>query len=155
MKMAIAVSKKKSVYFVDTNIFLRALINDDKKKYADVITFLEGIKNNRFKAYSSSLVLAEVVWTLSSFYKLQKSDVVKSVESIINLNGLMFIESQNSAKALELYKTHNVKYIDCLIMSGLVDKDKTWVIVSYDLDFDKLGAEIIEPKVLPFQRNSP
>jgi len=155
LKMAIAVSKKKSVYFVDTNIFLRALINDDKKKYADVITFLEGIKNNRFKAYSSSLVLAEVVWTLSSFYKLQKSDVVKSVESIINLNGLMFIESQNSAKALELYKTHNVKYIDCLIMSGLVDKDKTWVIVSYDLDFDKLGAEIIEPKVLPFQRNSP
>ena len=153
--MAIAVSKKKSVYFVDTNIFLRALINDDKKKYADVITFLEGIKNNRFKAYSSSLVLAEVVWTLSSFYKLQKSDVVKSVESIINLNGLMFIESQNSAKALELYKTHNVKYIDCLIMSGLVDKDKTWVIVSYDLDFDKPGAERIEPKVLPFQRNSP
>ena len=152
--MATAVSKKERVYFVDTNIFLRALINDDEKKYTDVITFLEGIKNNRFKAYSSSLVLAEVVWTLSSFYKLQKSDVVKSVESIINLSGLMFVENQDSAKALDLYKTHNVKYIDCLIISGLIDKNKAWTIVSYDLDFDKLGAERIEPKILPFQRNS-
>ena len=148
MKKITLVSKKEKAYFIDTNIFLRALINDDEKKYSDVIKFLEGIKNNLFKAYSSSLVLAEVVWTLSSFYKLQKSAVIKSLEGIINLNGLMFVENQNSSAALGLYKKHNVKYIDCLIYSGLYKSKKAWEIVSYDTDFDKFGAKRVEPKDL-------
>ena len=148
LKKATPVPKKEKAYFVDTNIFLRALINDDDKTYTDVLTFLEGIKNNRFKAYSSSLVLAEVVWTLSSFYKLGKVDVVKSLESIINLNGLMFAENLDGTKALDLYKTHNVKYIDCLICSGLNKTKKAWTIVSYDVDFDKLGVKRVEPKAL-------
>lgn len=151
-KKVTSVPKKEKAYFVDTNIFLRALINDDEKVYTDVLAFLEGIKNNRFKAYSSSLVLAEIVWTLSSFYKLGKIDVVKSLESIINLNGLMFVENQDSTKALDLYKSHNVKYIDCLICSGLNKTKKIWTIVSYDVDFDKLGISRVEPKNIIYGR---
>ena len=132
-------------YFVDTNIFLRALVCDDKRKFADVIAFLEGIKQGCFKAYTSSLVLAEVAWTLSSFYKLEKKDVVKSLDSILNLNGLAILDNVDNAYALFLYKKHNVKYIDCLIYSGLVNKDREWIIVSYDGDFDKLGGKREEP----------
>ena len=138
-------SKSHKTYFIDTNIFLRALINDDKRKFNDVVEFLEGVKENRFKAHTSSLVLAEIVWTLLSFYKLKKEDVTKSVESIINLNGLTFVESQDSVQAMSLYKKHNVKYIDCLICSSL---QKEQVVVSYDTDFDKLGAIRLEPKNL-------
>lgn len=138
-------SSKDRAYFIDTNIFLRALINDDEKKFVEVIALLEGIKNNRYKAYSSSLVLAEIVWTLLSFYKLQKSDVIKAVDSIVNLNGLQFLENQEVTKSLNLYKKHNVKYTDCLICSGL-SNTKNWEIVSYDTDFDKLGMHRIEPK---------
>jgi predicted nucleic-acid-binding protein len=142
------VSKKVKAYFIDTNIFLRALTNDDAKKYADVIAFLEEVKRGRYKAYSSSIVLAEMVWTLLSYYKLSKNNVVKSIESIVNLNGLTFNENQSSAEALDLYKTYNVKYIDCLIFSGLHKPEKDWVVVSYDTDFDKLGAKRVEPKYL-------
>ena len=142
------VSERAKQYFIDTNIFLRALINDDERKYNDVITFFEGVKNNKFKVYTSGLVLAEIVWTLLSFYKLQKKEVVKSLESIINLNGLLFIENQNSARALDLFKDYNVKYIDCLICSGLQDNKKSWTVVSYDADFDKLGFRRIEPRGL-------
>ncbi|MFH1769338.1 MAG: PIN domain-containing protein [Parcubacteria group bacterium] len=141
-------SKKEKAYFIDTNIFLRALINDNARKYTEVVAFLEAVKKGRYKACSSSVVLAEIIWTLLSYYKLSKTDVVKSIEGIVNLNGLTFIENQSSAGALDLYKTHNVKYIDCLIYSGLQKTEKDWVVVSYDTDFDKLGAERMEPKHL-------
>lgn len=148
MKEIIYVSKKEKAYFIDTNIFLRALINDNARKYTEVVAFLEAVKKGRYKACSSSVVLAEIIWTLLSYYKLSKTDVVKSIEGIVNLNGLTFIENQSSAGALDLYKTHNVKYIDCLIYSGLQKTEKDWVVVSYDTDFDKLGAERMEPKHL-------
>lgn len=137
-------SKKDPGYFIDTNVFLRALIHDDEKTFADVISFLEHVKDNQFKAYTSSLVLAEVVWTLLSFYRLAKDDVLKSIDSIVSLRGLTFLADQDVLKALSLYKKHNVKYVDCLIRSSLSDK-KTWVVVSYDKDFDKLDVKRLEP----------
>jgi predicted nucleic-acid-binding protein len=109
------VSKKSPYYFIDTNIFLRVLIRDNEKKFSDVTTFLEGIRNNLYPAYTSSFVLAELVWILSSYYKLNKADVVKAAESILNLNGLSFVENHDSSEALSLYKKYNVKFVDCLI----------------------------------------
>ena len=138
-------SKREKAFFIDTNIFLRALINDDAEKYADVISFLEKVKANHYKAYCSGIVLAEIIWTLTSFYKLSKNDVTRAVDSIINLNGVTFVETQKSAEAVDLYKKYNVKFIDCLIYSGLDSLVKDWFIVSYDLDFDKLGAKRVEP----------
>lgn len=138
------VSKRDPRYFIDTNVFLRALIRDDEKTFTDVMSFLERVKDNQLKAYTSSLVLAEVVWTLLSFYKLAKEDVLKSIDSIVSLRGLTFLSDQDVSTALSLYKKYNVKYVDCLIRASLDDR-KTWAIVSYDKDFDKFDIERLEP----------
>ncbi len=145
------VSKK--AYFIDTNIFLRALIKDDIKSFAKVILLLENIKNNKIQAYSSSIVIAEIVWTLKSFYKLSKEDIIKAVDSILNLKGLNFIETQNITEALTMYKDNNVKFTDCLIYSSL-DTTKDWYVVSCDTDFDKLGTKRVDPADLQNEQPS-
>jgi len=142
-------SKKQNKYFIDTNIFLRALIKDNKEKYDDILKLFEQIKNNEIKAFTSSFVLAEIVWTLSSFYKISKKDVIETLVSIKNLNGLEITEKSNTTKAIELYEQYNVKYIDCVIYTTLTnEKKQNGIVVSYDTDFDKLGAKRIEPKDL-------
>ena len=78
-------------YFVDSNIFLRVLIKDNKKQYQESFTFLEAVKQNKLIAITNTPVLAEIVWTLLSFYKFPKEKVISGVKSIVQLNGLKII----------------------------------------------------------------
>jgi len=54
--------------FIDTNIFLRYLTNDDpvKAKRAEVL-FRDAV-HGKAVLTTSLLVIAEIVWTLESFY---------------------------------------------------------------------------------------
>ncbi len=132
-------------YFIDANIFLRTFIKDDKKTFNQCIKLLNAIKINKFQAATSSVILAEVAWTLRSFYALSRSEIAEALGSIISIRGLQIVDNFNHQKAISVYKQKNIKYIDALIASiEKVDK-KEWIIVSYDKDFDKLGVVRKEP----------
>lgn len=132
-------------YFIDTNIFLRLLIKEDEKTYSQCYKLLSAIKTNQIKAVTSSITLAEIVWTLLSYYKFPKRKVVQAVKSILNLKELKIIDAYNQFVSLELFDKYTVKYIDTLIASVKEIADKKWIIVSYDRDFDKLAIERKEP----------
>ncbi|PJA40804.1 hypothetical protein CO178_01520 [candidate division WWE3 bacterium CG_4_9_14_3_um_filter_34_6] len=139
-----------NIYLVDTNIFLRAIVKDDESSFKDCIKFLEGIKNGKFNAITTSVILSEIVWTLLSFYKLEKHDVILAIASIINLKGLNIVDQYNHINAIEIFTNKNVKYIDTLIASTAMSVGKKCVIVSYDKDFDKIGIERKEPHEIRF-----
>ena len=132
-------------YFIDTNIFLRLLIKEDEKTYSQCYKLLSAIKTNQIKAVTSSITLAEIVWTLLSYYKFPKRKVVQAVKSILNLKELKIIDAYNPLVSLELFDKYTVKYIDTLIASVKEIADKKWIVVSYDRDFDKLAIERKEP----------
>lgn len=133
------------MYFIDTNIFLRALIDDHKTQHKDTIAFLRQIKMNSQSAVTAGLVLAEIAWTLKSYYGLTRKEVATSLYGIHNLRGLRIVDSYNYSQALEQYTLHNVKYIDTVIASIPEVADKTWCVISYDTDFDKLNVIRKEP----------
>ena len=132
-------------YFIDTNIFLRLLIKEDEKTYSQCYKLLSAIKTNQIKAVTSSITLAEIVWTLLSYYKFPKRKVVQVVKSILNLKELKIIDAYNPLVSLELFDKYTVKYIDTLIASVKEIADKKWIVVSYDRDFDKLAIDRKEP----------
>lgn len=96
------------------------------------------------KAVTSHLVLAEVVWTLKSYYRLPKSKVIKVLSGVENL-GIKYVDKFNSAEALKLFTKHPAKFIDCLLVSTPQISEKKWTVASYDKDFDKLGVLRSEP----------
>lgn len=128
------------LYFIDTNIFLRTLIKEDETQFERCKKFLQQVKENKIEAYTNTLVLAEIVWTLSSYYQFKKDQVVGAVRSVLNLRGLKIIDSYNHLIALELYEKHQVKYIDAVIASDAGVSSKKAQIVTYDQDFTKLGV---------------
>lgn len=132
-------------YFVDTNIFLRTLVSENKKAFGESRKFLEAIKRNKIEAVTSNIVLTEMVWTLLSYYKFPKKDIVSAVKSVLNLSGLEITDGYNAVQALEFYEDKSVKFIDCLISSIPEIQNKQRVVVSYDKDFDKLGILRKEP----------
>lgn len=134
-----------SKFFIDTNIFLRVLINEDENSFQECSSFLEAVKTNKYQAVTSSVILAEIVWTLLSFYSFTRIRVSQAIESILNLRGLQIIDNYNHQKSILLFSQKNIKYVDSLIASIEEIQTKKWIVVSYDKDFDKLGVIRKEP----------
>lgn len=132
-------------YFIDTNVFLRVLIKEDPQSFNAGVNLLKKIKDGGLKAVTSSLVLTEIGWTLKSFYKFEKEQVIRAIKSIISLHGLAIIDEINWLYALDLYTSKKVKLIDCLIASKKEIREKKWLVVTYDKDFQKLGIRNATP----------
>jgi len=133
-------------YFIDTNIFLRALVKENEKTFKECYQFLKLVEERRLRALTSSLVLAEIEWVLGSFYKFEKTKVVQALGSVLSLKGLQIIDAINPRLALEIFREKNVKFIDALIASDPRIFKKEVIVVSYDRDFDKIGVLRKEPK---------
>lgn len=142
-----------SRYFIDTNIFLRIIVKENKKAYSECVELLRLVEQRKIVTVTSHLVLAEIVWTLSSYYKFSRREISEVLEGIQNINNLKIIDGYKPQVALKLYANSNAKYIDCLIASIPLIHSKKWTVISYDKDFDKIGIVRLEPKQIKTQTN--
>ena len=137
-----------SDYFLDTNIFLRAIVKDENRQAHECLQLLEKISRNELVVYTSSIILAELNWTLLGFYHYHKSDVAEILKGLTNVKSIKIKDFYATAKAVELYQKYNVKFIDCLIASHPKIISGQIVVVSYDRDFDRLSVTRVEPSQL-------
>lgn len=133
-------------YFIDTNIFLRVLIKEDERSFRECSQFLNLVRQKKIEAFTSPLVFAEIDWVIESFYKFERQEAIKSLDSILKLKGLKITNGINISLTIEFYKRYNIKFIDALIASISKIAKREMTIVSYDEDFDKLKVKKLEPK---------
>ena len=98
--------------FVDTNVFLRFLTNDDPVKAKRAETLFRQATKGHVQLLTSLLVIAEIVWTLESFYHLSKADIASKVETILHTPNLLCPEAEIIVMALDLYVQENMDFID-------------------------------------------
>ena len=131
--------------FVDTNVFLRLMVNDDPVK-ADACEslFRKAIAGDETLA-TSDMVIAEIIWVLESYYHLEKSAIQASVEKILNTNNLHCPNREIIIHALSIYVEKNIDYIDAY-NAFLLKIHEVREIYSYDKHFDRLDwLKRIEP----------
>jgi predicted nucleic acid-binding protein len=133
-------------YFLDTNIFLRFIHKSDAKNYDECKGILESLKSGVFSAVTSSHVLAEITWTMKSYYHDDKADIVRFLEAIKQFNNLTISDDARVDRALKYFKTYNIKFIDCLIASSKHLQNGAWKLFSYDQVFNKIkGFTRLDP----------
>ncbi|MEK7622277.1 MAG: PIN domain-containing protein [Patescibacteria group bacterium] len=132
-------------YFIDTNIFIDIAVKRDEKRFSECSQLFKKIKSNKIKAVTGNVVLAELIWTLKSFYGADKDEIARRVKGIIQLRGLKVVDNYNAMTAIELYQNKSIKFIDALIASIKLIQEKKWTIVSFDKDFDRIGVNRKEP----------
>jgi predicted nucleic acid-binding protein len=98
--------------FVDTNVFLRFLTNDDPAKAKRAESLFRDALRGKIRLATSLLVIAEIIWTLESFYKVEKSDIAAKVEKILNTPNLDCPEAPLIFMALDLYVHENIDFVD-------------------------------------------
>jgi uncharacterized protein len=98
--------------FVDTNLFLRYLTNDIPAKADQVEALLQSAAIGEVFLVTTSLVIAEIVWTLASFYGLSREQIRDRILAILNTPGLEVAESDLLIEAATNYAAKNVDFID-------------------------------------------
>lgn len=130
--------------FLDTNIWLRFILEDNEQARVcrELITQIE---RGKWRVYTSTIVMLEINYVLSSVYKIKSKQVLEDLESILKTRNLTLIEKTNFSQALKFYRKSGIKLSDCLIASQLPPK---MILVSYDQDFRKLPVAIKTPAEL-------
>lgn len=125
--------------FIDTNIFLRYLVDDRSLQHKESIALIEACESGKFRPYTSSVVISELIFVLTKLYKLPKKEVVVSLDKLLLIRNLTLIDKTNTPAALAFYRKFNVKFGDCLIASQIPAKA---VLITYDKDFSKFKLEV-------------
>ena len=132
--------------FVDTNIFLRFLVNDIPQQADACEAIFRRAVAGEEALYTTDMVIAEIVWVLESYYDLSRSEVRTKVEKILNTQNLTCDSKETIIHALVLYDEKRIDYIDaynaCIIkIKGIGE------IYSYDKHYDRLSwLKRIEPE---------
>jgi predicted nucleic-acid-binding protein len=98
---------------LDANIFVRYLINDDPVKAAKCEALLKSARSSKEPFFVSDLCIAEVVWVLHSFYKVERKRIALFVHGLLNIEGLVFTDAAVLVDAVLRYSNTSVDFIDC------------------------------------------
>ncbi|MFN3490650.1 MAG: PIN domain-containing protein [Anaerolineales bacterium] len=132
-------------FFADTNLFLRYLTNDVPTQADAVESLLQQASKGKVNLVTTSMVIAEIVWTLESYYELEKKEIQTMILSILNTGGLEVIDSDLILQAVVLYADKNVDFIDAFNAAWMIknDVDKIYTFDQKHFNrFERIIAEV-------------
>src|SRR6266487_1142131 len=93
--------------FLDTNIFIRHLTNDHPVHSPACFALIQAIEQGLVTAWTSDLVIAEVVFVLSSkhLYNLDRKTIRDLVLPLIGLPGIKLVNKRLYYRVFDLYTT--------------------------------------------------
>ena len=103
--------------FIDTNYFLRYLLDDNKEQAEKVKKLFYAGARGKEKLLTSVIVYFEIYWVLSSYYQKQKAEIVKTLQSLLALEFIHLEERMILNKAIELFSQSNLSLEDCYNLS--------------------------------------
>ena len=98
--------------FADTNLFLRFLTRDVPVQATEVRRLFDRAARGEIALICNAMVIAEIVWTLTSFYKLARAEVAENVLAILNTPGLEVESARLVAQAVTDFAERSVDFID-------------------------------------------
>jgi predicted nucleic-acid-binding protein len=117
--------------FADTNLFLRYLTNDVPAQADAVERLLRRASAGDVILVINSLEIAEIVWTLESYYHLTRDDIRHKVLAILATPGLEVADGDLLLQAISWYADENVDFIDAFNAAWLLAGGLT---VAYTFD---------------------
>lgn len=135
----------KKVRFVDANVIIRFLTHDEPHQSPRCDALFERVSKERETVVVSEIVVADVVWTLYSYYKLSKEQIREYVSMLLLQPSVHLPDKVRILEALSLFANENIDFSDALMATHMKARGLEEV-YSYDRDFDRIeGIERIEP----------
>lgn len=108
---------------------------------ARAATLFDAAAEGRTVLVVEDVVLAEVVWTLRSFYQASRADIADLLRALLSDDNLLNNDKSALSLALTLYHRHNVGFADALIAARsltLEDAD----VISFDRGISRIPGVV-------------
>lgn len=118
---------------IDSNLLLRFLTNDDLTQ-AEAVEKL--LKFSPEPILLPDVTITEVVWVLSSFYRLSKEEIAEKIYILLSSRN---IECNKALllRSLYFYRATNISFIDAYL-AAYCEEENLEGIYSFDKDLDKI-----------------
>lgn len=108
--------------FVDANVFLRYLTNDDPAKAASVERLLDQAANGDIRLVTTEMVLAEIVWVLESYYDRTREQIAALVKGMLATSELTVLNGHLIGDAVGLYENGRLDFIDAYLLARMAEQ---------------------------------
>lgn len=130
--------------FVDTNIFLRYLTNDDPVSADGIEKIFQNAAKGKVRLVTNSMVMAEIIWVLESYYERSKEDIEVMITKILNTEGLEVKELIILIQAINLYVSKNIDFADAYNIIYMKDNKLTHILTLDKKHFSRVDELTIE-----------
>lgn len=127
--------------YVDANILLRYLTHEPPEQAERVARLFAAVAAGETELRLEDVVLAEVVWTLSSYYRIDRQEIARVLLVMLAEEGIVNPDKAALERALALYGRHNVDFVDAFLAAKALAADPPEV-YSFDRDFDPRIADV-------------
>ncbi len=101
---------------LDANIIIRFLQNDSRKLSPKAKRILESASKENRKLYIDEVIVAEVIWVLSSVYASSKDKIARQMSKLVNQNWVVNPRKKTILNALQRFSDSNLSYVDCWLL---------------------------------------
>jgi predicted nucleic acid-binding protein len=101
--------------WVDANVILRFVTKDPPALAARAARLMAKAEQGEVSLYLPTLVLAEVVWVLQSFYQYSIAEIARVLTAFVSAAGVEVEEREVFIRTLELARTRKVDFVDAYL----------------------------------------
>lgn len=136
-------SEKSPSWWLDANVLLRFLTGAPPGLTERAAGLLEEAQRGEISLRVHTVVVAETVWALQSFYGYSKGEISEVLIPLFERPVLRVEGARNVIGALEAMAEGNVDFADALL--AVTAHSRGDGVASFDRDFRKLDVEWREP----------
>lgn len=130
-------------YLLDTNVLLRFLMGAPAPQARAARRLFDRAANGELVLDVSPVIVAETVYTLLSFYKVDRATAAGNLSLLLQQHGVRLRDEAQVLAALQRLESSNVGFADAFLAAGAMEEGVS--VASFDQDFDKLGVDRSEP----------
>lgn len=104
-------------FVIDTNGFLRILLNDIPKQAEQVKRIILKAKKEQVKIIVPQIILFEIDFILRKYYNFEKKEIIDKLKSLLSAPYFVVESRDIFQKALLFYKENNISFVDCFLLS--------------------------------------
>ncbi|ACM61549.1 putative nucleic-acid-binding protein [Caldicellulosiruptor bescii] len=129
--------------WIDANVILRFLLQDHQEFFQKAQKITLEAEQGKLKLLVAPITIAEVVWTLESFYKIPRKEIADILSAFICSDGIEAEEGDVVLFALKSYKESNVDFIDAYLSHHITKSGNNKIFTFDKKHFSRLDVEIL------------
>ncbi len=122
---------------MDANLIIRYLTDQPPDQAERAARLFDAVAEGTCVLTLEDVILAEVVWTLGSYYRMSKQDIAAALLEMLAPDGIRNADKEALQLALVLFAQKNLDFADALLAARAIQAGQH-ELYSFDRDFDRV-----------------